>query len=172
MVRKMLSRVLRWGLRLGSLRLLRIALDRGGPSALNTALGTAASLVPRPSDRMLSQVFLANSPITVYLRASHCRVILRTTPEPRVTLETTQHPILGPELTTEQDAAGVYIVARRRPVVGTTTRAELTLTVPRDAHLALHLTPGEMVLEGIDGLVDLPASTVFPAAQAVQTQAK
>lgn len=166
MVRRILNHLMRWGLRSGGARLLRALMDRGGQQALESALGTALTLVPRPAERLQTQVFRVTPPTTVYLRASHCHVTVRPLIDSRVILETTRHPVLGPDLTTDQDAAGVYIVARRKPVVGAASRAELTLLVPPDTHLALHLTPGEITFECIEGLVDLPGAVIFPPPQA------
>lgn len=165
MVKRTIWRTLNWTLRLGSGPLLRTALRIGRRSALDTALGVASSAVPVTTDRLHTQVFNVTKPTTVYLRASHCRVTIRPTVESHVRLEANLQRVFGVEFATEQDDAGIYIVARRKPVVGTVSRAEFTLTVPQNAHLALHLTPGDIVFESVDGVVELPTTQMFPAGK-------
>jgi hypothetical protein len=162
MVKQRIWRVLNWTLRLGGGSLMRTALRIGRQSALDTALGVASNAMPAAADRLYTQVFNVTKPITVYLRASHCRVTVRPTTESRVRLEANLQRVFGVEFATEQDDAGIYIVARRKPVVGTVSRAEFTLTVPSNAHLALHLTPGDIVFESVDGVVELPPTLLFP----------
>jgi hypothetical protein len=62
----------------------------------------------------------------------------------------------GLELVAEQDDAGVYIVARRKPVVGKLSRTDFTITVPFESHLVFHLTPGDIVLQDVHGMMELP----------------
>jgi hypothetical protein len=62
----------------------------------------------------------------------------------------------GLELVAEQDEAGVYVVARQKAVVGKLSRADFTLTVPTDCHLVFHLTPGDIVFEQLNGMLELP----------------
>jgi hypothetical protein len=70
----------------------------------------------------------------------------------------------GIELAADQDGEGIYIVARRKPVVGSVTRADFTLTVPPDTQLALNLTPGEIVFQNINGLAELDTATFHSSA--------
>ena len=129
----------------------------GARTAIDTALGTAVEAVPRVSQQSYVQVFNVQPPITVYVRASHCRVGVRRDPAPKVTLQAEMYRAFGLEFATEQDEAGVYIVARRKPVVGKLSRAEFSGTVPPDTRLAFHLTPGDVVLQDIDGMIELPS---------------
>ncbi len=45
----------------------------------------------------------------------------------------------GWRLATDQDDAGVYMVARRKPLVGALARARITVTLPAEVHLRLKL---------------------------------
>ncbi len=155
----MIRRILSWMARRGGREALQSALWFGGRSAVDSALGAA---VPRPSQRTFTQVFNVTPPVTVYVRASHCRVTLRRASAHKVILEANLYRAFGVELAAEQDEAGVYIVARRKAVVGKVTRTDFTLTVPNDSHLAFHLTPGDVVLEDVDGLLELPVNGIFP----------
>lgn len=140
------------------------ALRLGGQQAIHTALESAVDVVPRTSQRSHTQIFNIKLPVTVYVRASHCRVFVRCSEAPKVILEANLYRAFGVELATEQDEAGVYIVARRKPVVGTVSRTELTITVPRESHLALHLTPGDVIFENVEGTVQLSTTQVFTPA--------
>lgn len=142
--------------------LLRSALGMARRTAIDTALGAAVEALPRPAQRSHVQVFNITPPVTVYIRASHCRVAARRTTAPRVTLEAQMASAFGLELATEQDDAGVYIVAHRKPVVGQIGHVALTVTVPADCHLVFHVTPGDIVLEGIDGVLELPPTRLPP----------
>lgn len=142
--------------------LLRAGLNTLRRTAIDTALGAAVEAVPRPVQRSQVQVFNVVPPVTVYIRASNCRVAVRRTTESKVTLEAHLASAFGLELATEQDDAGVYIIAHRKPVVGQIGHVNLTVTVPADCHLAFHVTPGDIVLEGIDGMLELPPDAFPP----------
>ncbi|GEM_PF-631993 len=149
----------------GSGWLTRALLRQGGRSALGAALGAAVSAVPKPAERVYTQVFSVTPPLTVYVRGERCRVTLRPAEAPRVTLEAhITHP--GVEFVTEQDAAGVYIVLKRAPVIGAVARVDFTLHVPRGTHLALRLKTGEVLLAEIEGLLELSAAHVFTLSEA------
>jgi hypothetical protein len=136
--------------------LFNSVLRLSGRTAVDTALGAAVEAVPKLSQQSFIQVFNVTLPVTVYVRASHCRVTIRREATRQVTLQADMYRAFGVELVAEQDDAGVYIVARRKPVVGRVSRADFTITVPPDSHLVFHLTPGDVVLHSIDGLLELP----------------
>ena len=161
----MIRRLMGWTLRHSGRVAVDAALRFGGRSAVDTALGAAAEAVPVTSPRSLTQVFNVTPPITVYVRASHCRVTVRRASAAKVTLEANLYRSFGVGLAAEQDSAGVYIVAKRKPVVGTVSRADFTITVPPDCHLAFHLTPGDVMFEDIDGMLDLPAAQIFASME-------
>jgi hypothetical protein len=62
----------------------------------------------------------------------------------------------GWRVATDQDDAGVYVVARRRPVVGTLSSALFSILVPQDAYLILKLADGRVTLNHIDGTLQVP----------------
>lgn len=152
---RLTRRVLTWGLRRGT----RSAVDTATRSAVEAALGTAVDVVPKVSRQVFTQIFNVDPATTVYIRASHCRIQVQREDVARITLRASALPTVGPELVTEQDEAGVYIVAKSKPVVGKLTPAHLDITVPRDSHLVFHLTPGDILLQGIDGLIEFPPET-------------
>jgi hypothetical protein len=155
----MVRRPLGWLMRQAGRGVVGLALRRGGQSAVDSAL----SAVPKTGQRSHVQVFNVKPPVTVYVRASHCRITICRQSEPKVILDANLYRAFGVELTAEQDDAGVYIVAKRKAVVGRVTRIDLALTVPADSHLALHLTPGDVIFQAVDGLLELPINEIFPA---------
>ena len=160
MVKRALRKVLGVLAGYGGGWLTRALLRQGGRSALDAALGAAVSAVPKPAERVHTQVFHVTHPVTVYVRGERCRVALRRAEAGRVVLEArTNRP--GVEFVTEQDAAGVYIVLKRKPVIGAMARVDFTLHVPSDAYLALRLTAGEVLFAEVDGLWELPAAQAF-----------
>jgi len=161
MVKQLFRRGANLALRLGGVQLARTALRIGQRSALDTALGVATRAVPGSAERLHTQVFNVAGPVTVYVRASHCRVTLREADSPKVTLNATMQRGFGVELAADQDEDGIYIVARRKPVVGTVARVDFTLSVPPDTQLALHLTPGDVVFENINALAELNTTTIY-----------
>lgn len=150
----------RWAIRLGGRRTLNTVLRMGGRTAIDSALGAAMGAVPKPAQQSFTQVFAVKPPVTVYVRASHCRVVLRRVDVMQVTLQADMRGAFGLELAAEQDEAGVYIVARRKPVVGQLSHADFTVTVPTDTNVVFHLTPGDIVLQNIQGRIDLPAMDI------------
>jgi hypothetical protein len=152
----MIRRLFNWMLRLGGRSAMGAALRLGSRSAIDTALSAAVDVVPKAGQQSYTQVFNVQPPITVYIRGSHCRVTVRRAPDPKVILQANTYRAFGLELAAEQDHAGVYIVAKRKPVVGQISRADFTVTVPPESHLTLNLTPGDVVLQDIDGMLEFP----------------
>jgi hypothetical protein len=159
-----MRRVTGWLFRQGGRAVMGIALRRGGQQAINTALESAVDAVPNSVQRSHTQIFNVKPPVTVYVRASHCRVFVRCAAAPKVVLEANLYRAFGVELATEQDDAGVYVVARRKPVVGTVSRTEFTITVPPESHLAFHLTPGDVIFENVEGTLQLSTNQIFTPA--------
>jgi len=165
MVKQLFKRVISLTLRMSSDQLVRAALRLGQRSAIDTALGVATNAVPIKSERIYTQVFHVEPPTTVYVRASHCRVTVRHAEDSRVQLEANVQRMFGIEFATDQDEDGVYIIARRKPIVGTVSRTDFTLTVPHNTHLAFNLSPGDVVFEQVSGIAEIPADLLYASAQ-------
>ncbi|WP_119072319.1 hypothetical protein [Aggregatilinea lenta] len=141
---------------MGKLKWLRTAagwaVRFGGP----TAVSAVSEAVPRVSQRMETQVFMVTPPVTVYVRGSHCRVSVQRHAAPKVIVQAAMQAAFGLDLAGEQDEAGVYIVARRKPIMGQLSRADFSITVPHNTSLVFRLTPGDVVMEDVDGMLELP----------------
>lgn len=115
------------------------------------SVGAAADQLGRDSFR---QVFTVTPPVTVYVYAAHSRVTIRRRAGNQVELEATMRGAFGMNLAIDQDDAGIYIVAKRKPVAGALAWIDFTLSVPPEARILAHLTPGRLVLNDIDGLIE------------------
>lgn len=135
---------------------VNMALRFGARSAVDTALSAAVSAVPKSTQQTHTQVFNVKQPVTVYVRGGNCRVAVRREDTTKVTIQASMYRAFGLELAAEQDDVGVYIVARRKPVVGKLSRTDFTIIVPFESHLVFHLTPGDIVLQDVDGMMELP----------------
>lgn len=145
-------------------RILGFLVKRG----LRTALDTTAAAASQATSESFRQIFNVQLPCTVYVRAAHCSVEVRRQPtereRARVELNATLRAAFGWEFSTDQDEAGVYIVAKRKPVVGALANARFSLIVPTGAHLVLHLTPGSVHLIDFDGKITLEGKPEGDAA--------
>lgn len=138
------------------LRRMRNALLRRG---VETALATALEATTNATAKSFRQVFRAAPPTTIYVRASHSDVTIIRQPGQQVELQASLRAAFGWDFIAEQDEAGVYIVARRKPIVGALSRASFTLIVPEYANLAFHLTPGSVKFANIDGKFAIPGNS-------------
>lgn len=135
-------------------RMLQFLVRRGLKSAVQTTTGAAL----RATSDSFRQVFHLIPPATVYVRASHCILTVRRQRGELVELHANLQASFGWEFVADQDAAGVYIVAKRKPVIGALSHASFTLIAPPDVNLVLHVTPGTIHFEDVDGKITLPAA--------------
>jgi hypothetical protein len=93
---------------------------------------------------------------TFYLRAEQAEVKIIRWPQLKIEVLTMLQAPFGWRLATDQDDAGVYVVARRRMVVGSIASAAFSVLVPTDTYLILKLTDCRLVLDGVDGTLHIP----------------
>lgn len=103
-----------------------------------------------------SYVFNTPEPVTFYLRAERASVSIRRWTQPRIELHLRLDGAFGWQVATDQDAAGVYVVAHRRRIVGSMSSAVFEITVPQPTYLMLKLRDGAVTLEGVDGTLQIP----------------
>lgn len=125
--------------------------------SLETAASLGAEAAAAATSKSFIQRFEVKPPLTVFVRGSSVEVRIIYQPGVVVELNASLRASFGWEFATEQDAAGVYIVAKRKLLVGALSSAVFTLTLPPEANLVLHLTPGSFSVQGIDGKLTLPA---------------
>lgn len=144
--------------------MIGLALRWGGVTAAERTVRVATSALPDRVNRAQTQVFNITGSTTVYVRGSNCRVTVTRGEAHKVIVQASLVRAFGLELVAEQDDAGVYIVARQKPVVGALSRAEFSITVPAETYLVFRLTPGDVILHDLDGMLELPASALAQAA--------
>lgn len=135
--------------------LARWLIVRGAQAAWETGR-TLAPRVASATNERFTRVFEVTLPVTVFIHASSARVTVRRVEGSAVTLDANLRASFGLQFTAEQDEAGVYIVAKRKRVVGTLSAAYFTLTLPPAARLIANLTPGALLLEDLNGKVEIP----------------
>lgn len=146
----MIGRLIRTGW-----RLMRSPLARRGMESAALAVAGAAA---RRASKSFRKVFKVNLPTTVYVRGSGCEVTVERGAEPdQVELVASLTAHFGLEFVTEQDIEGIYIVVKRKPVIGSAARVRFTVIVPPGANVMLHLTPGSVNLPQLDGKLTIPA---------------
>ena len=145
-------------------RLLNAALQRGVETAVQVTADTAASA----TTKTFIQSFEINLPTTVYVRASMSEVTLRYRSGNRVEVSANLRASFGWDLAAEQDDAGIYIVAKRKPLVGQLSSADFNLSVPPGVNLVFNLTPGSVRVMNINGKFNVAGSSLVaqPAEEA------
>jgi hypothetical protein len=117
---------------------------------------SAVSELSEIARRRQTYVFSTQGPVTFYLRAEQAEVRVTRWTQPRVEITVFLQAAFGWRVAADQDEAGVYLVARRRPLVGSLARALFEVAIPREAYLDLHLDDGRVVLESISGTLQIP----------------
>lgn len=121
-------------------------------------LAAAAGTVRDIAFESRSYEFQVQQPLTLYLDAGPAHVTLQRSTEPRITVDIRLQAGFGWRIIHDQDEAGVYIVARRRAIVGPIARAEFMVSVPDSVDTVLKLENGQLTLNDINGMVELPAN--------------
>ena len=93
------------------------------------------------------RVFKVEHPVTVFVRASRCRINIQYHELEQVELHARLYNAFGLRFVTEQDDAGVYVIVKRRRLLGWISRADFLLRVPHFANLAFNLSPGTIKLD-------------------------
>ncbi len=95
-------------------------------------------------------------PITFFLDVEHADVILKRHADPIILATTELQAGFGWQVATEQDDAGVYIVAKRKPLIGSIGRGKFTVTLPHNTHVSLKLEKCQLTLDDLSTILDLP----------------
>lgn len=119
---------------------------------------TAAS-VREIADEKKTLTYQVNGATTLYLQTEQAHVTLSRWTERRIEILMALQLSVGWRYAADQDEAGVYIVAMRRPVVGSLSRAEFNLLVPTDTHVIFKLKDCAMTLNAINGQIELMPQT-------------
>src|SRR6476660_6716865 len=112
-------------------RILNNLLRQGVESAVQVTAENATAATTKSYFR----IFQVTLPTTVYVRASQIQITVRRKAGTQVQFSGSLRASFGWAFAAYQDAAGVYIVAKRKPLVGSLSSASFTLIVPPEANL-------------------------------------
>lgn len=98
-------------------------------------------------------------PITFYLHVEYADVTLKRHNAPTISAKLELQAGFGWQVATDQDDAGVYIVAKRKPVIGTMGRGNFHITLPHNIHVTLKLEHCQLTLDDLNTTLDLPPYT-------------
>ena len=95
-----------------------------------TELANAVSTVAEIARHTQTYRFNVSGAITLYMDAegAEVRILRRAGTDPQIEVEANLQAPFAWRIATDQDEAGVYVVARRRPVVGAVASEEFQLT--------------------------------------------
>lgn len=116
----------------------------------------AASTVAELARQSQTYHFGVSQPVTFYLRAENADVRITRWAQPKIEVAVQLQVAFGWRLAADQDEAGVYMVAKRRALVGGLSSASFNVLVPDSTYLMLNLTDGRLVLEHVDGALHIP----------------
>lgn len=117
---------------------------------------SAASTVIDFARQAQTYTFPVNGPITVYLQAEQAEIRVVRWLLPKVDVFVQLQAAFGWRIVTDEDADGVYVVAKRRALVGAISRATFTLSVPHDAYLIFKLSASNLLMTDVNGSLNIP----------------
>ncbi len=98
----------------------------------------------------------------LYLHTEGAEVRLFRWELPTIEIVAQLQASFGWRIASEQDEAGVYFVAKRRPFVGGMAGGTFSLTVPQDTHVILRLERCQVWMTNTTGTVEIPGANAAP----------
>lgn len=95
-------------------------------------------------------------PCTLFLQTEHCDVNLAWHKHNQILAKLELQGGFGWQWAADQDAAGVYIVAKRKPLIGGIGRGKLSFTLPHGIHISLKLENCQLCCQGLHTSLELP----------------
>src|SRR5688500_10795981 len=92
--------------------------------------------------------FNVEAAATFFLHTAHAEVRVSRWALPHIEVTAQLQAPWGWRVESEQDEAGVYFVARRRPVVGSLAGAVFSVSLPNETHAILKLEEGRLLIDG------------------------
>ncbi len=125
---------------------------------LNTLneLASAVSTVAEMARQSQTYRFNVSGAITLYIDVESAEVRVLRRREPQIDVTANLQVPFAWRIATDQDEAGVYVVARRRPVVGAVAAAAFQVNVPPETYIVLKLKDCRLSLDALTGMVELP----------------
>lgn len=119
-------------------------------------LVSAAASVRDMAQMTRTYQFAVLSAITCYLHVEHAEVRIARWQKPEIQAKVTLQAGFGWRVATDQDEAGVYLVAKRRSLVGSIARAQFVITLPTETHLVLKLEHSHLELCDLNHTLHIP----------------
>ena len=95
-------------------------------------------------------------PNTFFLDAEQADIHLKPHDEARILASIELRGGFAWQVATDQDEAGVYIIARRKSIVGSIGRGRFDVSLPRGLHISLKLENCRLRMDGLHGEVEFP----------------
>lgn len=93
---------------------------------------------------------------TFFLQAEYADIQLAAHERPEIQAKVELQAGFGWQLATDQDEAGVYVIARRKALIGSLGRAKFNFKLPQQAHISLKLENCQLCLAELSTALDLP----------------
>lgn len=120
---------------------------------LVNAVGTVRDLASESK----TLAYFVPTATTLYLHIDAGHVMLKKTAERYVRIQTIVQPPFGWRIHSEQDDAGVYLVAKRRQGLGSVASAQFNISVPQDVYIILKAEGCDVTLGNLNGTLHLQA---------------
>lgn len=118
-------------------------------------LFSAASTVRDLAVETRNFEFFVPTPGTFYLHAEDATVRIARWNQPKISIRAQLQAGFSWRVKTDQDEAGVYVVAKRRAVMGKMGRSNFEIMVPQQTYLILRLEPGGVLLDNVQGTLHI-----------------
>ena len=92
---------------------------------------------------------------TFYLEAEYADIHLVSHDRPEVLAKVELQAGFGWQLVTDQDEAGVYMIVRRKALIGSFGRTKFEIKLPEQAHISLKLENCQVCLADLNTALDL-----------------
>lgn len=103
--------------------------------------------------------FSTIGPVTFYMQAANAEVQIMRWNLPKIEVGVLLQASFGWRVVTDQDEAGVYVVAKRRKLIGGIANAAFQIIAPADAFLVLKLEQSRLVMEQVNGVFNIPPAS-------------
>lgn len=100
-----------------------------------------------------------SAPMTFYLHVEYADITLKRRQQHTILAKVQLQAGFGWQVVTDQDEAGVYMVAKRKPVIGSIGRGKFEITLPENIHVTLKLEHAQLTLDNLNTTLDIPAHT-------------
>lgn len=101
--------------------------------------------------------FAVQDAITFYVHTEHATIDIGYHTRREVLIKAEFQAGFGWRVQTEQDTAGVYLVAKRKAILGSVSTARFSVTLPEDTYSVLRLEQCSYRIKDVSGEVQIPA---------------